>query len=54
MAAGPLIDLNIFDCPSAIAENSTELDRQQDLNVLYQVFLFRADRKDKMAALASV
>ena len=29
------------------------LDRKQDLNVLYQVCVFRADRKNKMAALAS-
>ena len=30
-----------------------KLDRKQDLNVLYQVCVFRADRKIKMAALAS-
>ena len=30
-----------------------KLDRKQDLNVLYQVCVFRADRKNKMAALAS-
>ena len=28
-------------------------DRKQDLNILYQVCVFRADRKNKMAALAS-
>ena len=33
--------------------NSTKLDRKQDLNALYQVCIFRADRKNKMAALAS-
>ena len=33
--------------------NSTKLDRKQDLNVLYQVSVFRADQKNKMAALAS-
>ena len=33
--------------------NSTKLDRKQDLNVLYQVCVFRADQKNKMAALAS-
>ena len=33
--------------------NSTKLDRTQDLNVLYQVCVFRADRKNKMAAPAS-
>ena len=33
--------------------NSTKLDWKQDLNVLYQVCVFRADRKNKMAALAS-
>ena len=30
-----------------------KLDRKQDLNVLYQVCVFRADRKNKMAALDS-
>ena len=29
------------------------VDRKQDLNVLYQVCVFEADRKNKMAALAS-
>ena len=50
----PLIDWDIFDFSSEIAErNSTKLDRKQDLKVLYQVFVFRDDRKNKMAALAS-
>ena len=45
---------HIFDFSSETAEqNSTKLDRKQDLNVLYQVCVFRADRKNKMAALAS-
>ena len=44
----------IFDFSSETAEwNSTKLHRKQDLNVLYQVCVFRADRKNKMAALAS-
>ena len=33
--------------------NITKLDRKQDLNFLYQVCVFRADRKNTMAALAS-
>ena len=33
--------------------NSTKLDRKQDLNILYKVCVFRADRKNKMATLAS-
>ena len=42
----PLIGWDIFDFPSETAEqNSTKLDRTQDLNVLYQVCVFRADRK---------
>ena len=50
----PLIDWDIFDFSSETAErNSTKLDRKQDLNVLYQVCVFRADWKNKMAALAS-
>ena len=49
----PLIGWDIFNFSSETAErNSTKLDRKQDLNVLYQVCVFRADRKNKMAALA--
>ena len=50
----PLIGWDIFDFSSETAErNSTKLDRKQDLHGLYQVCVFRADRKNKMAALAS-
>ena len=50
----PLIGWDIFDFSSETAErNSTKLDRKEDLNALYQVCVFRADRKNKMAALAS-
>ena len=50
----PLIGWDIFDFFCETAErNSTKLDRKQDLNVLYQVCVFRADQKNKMAALAS-
>ena len=50
----PLIGWDIFDFSSETAErNSTKLNRKQDLNVFYQVCVFRADRKNKMAALAS-
>ena len=50
----PLIGWDIFDFFSVTAErNSTKLDRKQDLNVLYQDCVFRADRKNKMAALDS-
>ena len=50
----PLIGWDISDFFSETAErNSTKLDRKQDLNVLYQVCVFRADWKNKMAALAS-
>ena len=49
-----LIGWDIFDFSSETAErNSTKLDRKQDLNVLYHVCIFRADRKNKMVALAS-
>ena len=48
------VNFHIFDFSSETAErNSTKLDRKQDLNALYQVCVFRADRKNKMAALAS-
>ena len=41
----PLIGWDIFDFFSETAEqNSTKLDRKQDLNVLYQVCVFRANR----------
>ena len=50
----PLIGWDIFDFFSETAEgNSTKLDRKQHLNVLYKVCVFRADRKNKMAALVS-
>ena len=50
----PLIGWDLFNFSSETAEwNSTKLDRKQDLNILYQVCIFRADRKNKMAALAS-
>ena len=50
----PLIGWDIFDTSSETSKwNSTKLDRKQDLNVFYQVCVFRADRRNKMAALAS-
>ena len=50
----PPIGGDIFDFSSETAErNSTKLDRKQDLKVLYKVCVFQADRKNKMAALAS-
>ena len=49
-----LVGWDIFDFSCETAEqNSTKLDRKQDLNVLYQVCVFLADRKIKMAALLS-
>ena len=48
------LTFHIFDFSSETAKrNSTKLDRKQDINVLYQVCVFRADQKNKMAALAS-
>ena len=50
----PLIGWDIFAFSSQTAKrNSTKLERKQDLNVLYQVCVFQANRKNKMAALAS-
>ena len=50
----PSLTFHIFDFSSeTIERNSTKLNRKQNLNVLYQVCVFRADRKNKMAALAS-
>ena len=51
----PLIGWDIFNFSFQTAEwNSTKLDRKQNLNVLYQVCVFRADRKNKMATLANL
>ena len=50
----PLIGRDIFDFSSETAEpNSTKLDRKQDLNALYKDCVFRANQRNKMAALAS-
>ena len=48
------VNFHIFDFSSETAErNSTKLDRKQDLTALYQFCVFRANSKNKMAALAS-
>ena len=50
----PSLPFHIFDFSTETTDqNSTKLKRKQDLNVLYQVCVFRADRKNKIAALAS-
>ena len=50
----PLIGWDIFDFSSETAEwNSMKFDKKQDLNVIYQVYVCQADRKSKMAVLAS-
>ena len=50
----PLIGWDIFDFSSETAEpNWKKFNRKQDFKVFYQVCVFRADRKNKMAALAS-
>ena len=50
----PSLTFHIFDFSSETTEqNSTKLDGKQELNILYQVCVLRADRKNKMAALAS-
>ena len=51
----PSLTFHIFDFSSETTEqNSTKLDRKQDLNVLYQVCVFLwADQKNKMTTLAS-
>ena len=48
------LTFHIFNISSETSErNSTKPDRKQDLNVLYKVCVFRADRENKMAALHS-
>ena len=50
----PSLTFHILDFSSETTEqNSRKLDRKQELNTLYQVCVFRVDRKNKMAALAS-
>ena len=50
----PSLTFHIFNFSSETAkQNLTKLDRKQDLKVLYQVCVFWADRKNKMATLAS-
>ena len=50
----PSLTFHIFDFSFETTEqNSTKLNRKQELNVLYQVFVFRVDRKNKTAVLAS-
>ena len=48
-----LIGWDIFDFSEIAERISRKLDMKQDLNVLYQFCVFRADQKNKMAALAS-
>ena len=44
----------IFEfCSETAKQNSTKLDRKQDLNVFYQVCVFQEDWKNKTATLAS-
>ena len=45
--------LVFVDFSETAEQNSTKLDRNEDHNVLYQVCVFRANQKNKMAALAS-
>ena len=48
------LTFHIFNFSSGTTEqNSTKLKKKQGLNILFQVCVFRADRKNKMAALAS-
>ena len=49
----PSLTFHIFDFSENAERNSTKLDRKQDRNVLYQVCVFRADQRNKMATLAS-
>ena len=50
----PMICWDIFNFSSETAEqNSTKLDRKQDLSILHQACVFQADQKNKIAALSS-
>ena len=41
---------DIFEFSETAETKSTKLDKTQELNVLYQVWAFRGDGKNKMAA----
>ena len=49
----PLIGWDIFKFSAKVEWNSRKLDRKQDLEALYHICAFWADRKTKMAALTS-
>ena len=49
----PLIGWDIFVFSETVERNSTKLKRKQDLKVLYQVCVFWASRKNKMATPTS-
>ena len=48
-----LVDWDIFNFSLQPLQNSKKLDRTQDLNVLYQVWVFLADRKTKLTTLTN-
>ena len=43
----PSLTFHIFDFSETAERNSTKLNRNQHLNILYQVCVFRADRKTR-------
>ena len=53
LSVRPSLTFHIFDFSETAEQNLPKLERKQELDVLYQVCAFRADRKYKMAALAS-
>ena len=54
MVAWSLIGLDIFNFFSKTAErNSTKLERNQDLNIFYHIWVFGANLKNKMATSVS-
>ena len=50
----PLFGWDIFDFSKTAERPATKLYRKKDLNVLYQVCVFWADRKNKMATLTNL
>ena len=47
------LTFHILDFSTTAEQNSTKLDRERDINILYQVYVFQTDRKTKMSVLAS-
>ena len=53
LSVRPSLTFHIFDFSKTVEQNLTNLNMKQDISVLYQICVFGADRKTKIAAMAS-